>query len=180
MWDDYYLRINYAPHGKNIDINGRYLKRNSSGEQLAGTQDTWHAGITGKATLEAIDLIVAYSKNGQRDILRKWGHATTISNQVMVADRAKEDAWLLGVKYNPSAFPELQFGFSTASHNTPDSGVYQSPDRSECNVDLKYSLVKFNPGLSLRMRYARVNESGAGAEDLNDFRFYLRYLFNLY
>lgn len=179
LWDDRYIRISYAPKGAGIHADGRYLKRDSIGEQLAGNQDTWHAGISFAATLGAFDLVVAYSRNGQRDILRKWGHAITISNQVMVADRAKEQAWLSGAKYKPSSFPGLQLGISMALHNTPDSGIRQSPDRREYNFDLNYSLTRVLPGMSLRGRYARVTESGAGAEDLDDLRFYLRYLFKL-
>jgi hypothetical protein len=179
MWDDLYLRMDYAPKDDNRYINVRYLNRDSTGNRIAGNQDTWHAGITSGITLGDIDLYAAYSRNGSKTILRKWGHATTISNQVMVADRAKEQALLVGAKYSPSSLPELQLGFSVASHDTPDSGVYQSPDREEYNFDLKYSMQDLVPGLSLRARYAWVEESGTGAEDLGDLRFYLRYLFEL-
>jgi hypothetical protein len=179
MWDDLYLRLDYTPKDDNWYVNVRYLNRNSRGDGLAGDQDTWHAGVTSGVTLDGVDLYAAYSRNGSRTILRKWGHATTISNQVMVADRAKEQAWLLGAKYSPSSLPELQLGLSVAGHNTPESGAYQSPDREEHNFDLKYSMQDLVPGLSLRARYAWVEESGPGAEDLGDLRFYLRYLFEL-
>jgi hypothetical protein len=179
MWDDLYLRADYTPKDENWYVNVRYLKRDSIGERLAGNQDTWHAGITSGIALDNIDLFAAYSRNGNRTILRKWGHATTISNQVMVADRAKEQAWLLGTKYSPASLPQLQLGLSMAGHDTPDSGVYQSPDRSEYNFDLKYSLQELIPGLSLRGRYAWVDESGTGAEDFGDLRIYIRYLFTL-
>jgi hypothetical protein len=177
MWNDIYLRMDYAPKEDNWYINIRYLNRDSTGDRLAGNQDTWHAGITSGVNLDDTRLYAAYSRNGSRTILRKWGHATTISNQVMVADRAKEEAWLLGANYTPSVLPELQLGLSMARHNTPDEGAYKTPDRLEYNFDLKYSLNNLIPGLSLRGRYAWVDESGTGAEDLGDVRVYLRYLF---
>ncbi len=179
LWDDIYLRMDYKPVADNWYINVRYLNRNSIGDKLAGDQDSWHAGIAGNITLGNFDIHAAYSQNGEHSILRKWGHATTISNQVMVADRAKEEAWLLGVKYTPPSSPTLKMGVSMARHDTPDSGTYQSPDRTEYNFDLNYSLNKVVPGLSLRGRYAWVDESGAGAENLGDLRLYLRYTFEL-
>jgi hypothetical protein len=97
----------------------------------------------------------------------------------MVADRAKEVAWLLGAKYSPTSIPMLKIGASIARHNTPDSGIYRSPDRKEYNFDLNYNLDKLISGMSLRGRYAWVDESGTGAEDLSDLRFYLRYKFDL-
>jgi hypothetical protein len=179
MWDDLYLRINYRPEGANWYVGGRYLNRNNSGAQLADNQDSWHAGINAGIYLGNLELNTAYSHNGDRNILRKWGHETTISNQVMVADRAKEKAWQVSLKYTPSSAQEMQLCFSLANHNTPDSDKYQSPDRKEYNLDLKYDLLKIIPGLSLRARYAWVNESGNHAENLNDLRFYLRYQYEL-
>jgi hypothetical protein len=179
MWDDLYLRMDYTPKDDDWYINARFLNRNSIGDKLAGNQDSWHAGLMGGITLGDFDLNAAYSRNGDHTILRKWGHATTISNQVMVADRAKEKAWLLGAKYSPPSLPMLKMGVSMANHDTPDSGTNQSPDRKEYNFDLQYSLDKAVPGLSLRGRYAWVDESGAGAKDLGDLRLYLRYQFKL-
>jgi hypothetical protein len=175
MWDDLYLRVDYRPEKSNWHVGGRYLKRNTSDSQLAGNQDSWHIGIIAGKTLGNLELSAAYSHNGDRDILRNWGHETTISNQVMVADRAKEEAWLVNLKYTPPSAQKLQLCFSLANHNTPDSGKYQSPDRKEYNFDLKYDLLKMIPGMSLRGRYAWVNESGDHAEDLRDLRLYLRY-----
>jgi hypothetical protein len=178
MWDDYYLRVNYAPKASSLFFNVRYLRRDSIGEQLAGNQNTWHTGITGGLKLGAASFRVAYSRNGQRTVLHKWGHDITISNQVTVADRADEKAWLLGGSYTPSSVPGLKLGISLAKHVTPDVGENHSPDSREYNFDVKYSLAKIIPGLSFRGRYARVREVGLGAEDLDDFRLYFRYLFD--
>jgi hypothetical protein len=175
MWDDLYLRVDYHPDEGNWHIGGRYLNRNTRGTQLAGNQDTWHIGIHGGITLGGLELNTAYARNGSRDILRKWGHETTISNQVMVADRAREEAWLMGLNYKPPSNQKVQLRFSVASHNTPDRGRYGSPDRKEYNLGLNYNLDEFIPGMNLRWRFAWVDERGNNAEDLHDLRFYLRY-----
>jgi predicted porin len=175
MWDDIYLCVDYRPEASHWHVGARYLNRNSSDSQLAGNQDSWHIGITAGKTLGNFEFSTAYSQNGDRNILRKWGHETTISNQVMVADRAKEEAWLVCLKYTLPAVEKVQLSFSLANHNTPDSGNYQSPDREEYNFDIKYDLLRMIPGLSLRGRYAWINESGDHAEDLRDLRLYLRY-----
>jgi hypothetical protein len=175
MWDDLYLRADYRPQGSIWHVGARYLNRNTRNFQFVGNQDTWHLGIIAGITQGNLEINTAYSHNGDHNILRKWGHETTISNQVMVADRAKEEAWLVGLKYTLPSVQMVQFSFSLANHNTPDNGEYQSPDRKEYNFDITYNLLKLIPGLSLRGRYAWVNESGDHAEDLRDLRFYLRY-----
>lgn len=179
MWDDLYLRLDYQPDSAFWYMNCRFLKRLSSDDSLAGDQDTWHAGISFGLTLGRLDLYAAHSRNGNRDILRKWGHDTTISNQVEVADRARELAWLLGMKYRPQSVPGLEFALSGCILNTPDSGSHQSPDRSEYNIDLQYRLVPWSERTSLRARHAWIRETGAGAENRNDLRLYLRYTVEL-
>jgi hypothetical protein len=179
MWDDLYLRLDYQPDESSWYMNGRYLKRISTGDSIAGNQDTWHAGISAGLTLDKLDLYAALSRNGSRNILRKWGHDTTISNQVEVADRAGESAWLLGMKYHPQSAPGLEFALSGCVMDTPDSGTRQSPDRKEYDLDLQYRLIPWSSGTSLRARYAWVRETGLGAENRNDLRFYLRYTVEL-
>jgi hypothetical protein len=179
LWDDLYLRLDYRPDEAFWHVNGRYLKRISADDSLAGDQDTWHAGISTGLTLGKLDLYAAHSRNGDRDILRKWGHDITISNQVEVADRARESAWLLGMEYRPQSVPGLQFALSGSTLDTPDSGSRQSPDRNEYNLDIQYRLIPWSARTSLRARHAWIRETGAGAENRNDLRFYLRYTMEL-
>jgi hypothetical protein len=179
MWDDLYLRLDYQPDESSWYMNVRYLKRITADDSLAGKQDTWHAGIAGGLTIGKLDLYAAHSRNGNRNILRKWGHDTTISNQVEVADRARESAWLLGMSYRPQTAPGFQFSLSGSIQDTPDSGSHQSPDRNEYNLDLQYRLIPWSPGTSLRARYAWVRETGLGAENHNDLRLHLRYTVEL-
>lgn len=179
MWDDLYLRLDYQPDEASWYMNGRYLKRISADDSLAGDQDTWHAGISAGLTLGMLDLFAAHSRNGNRDILRKWGHDITISNQVEVADRARESAWLLGMTYRLESVPGLQFALSGSILDTPDSGNRQSPDRNEYNLDLQYRLIPWSANTTVRVRHAWIRETGAGAENLNDLRFYLRYTVEL-
>jgi hypothetical protein len=179
MWDDLYLRFDYQPQDAGWYATARYLGRWSAGDRLASDVDTWHLGLNAGLRQDAWHLFGALSQNGVHDVIRAWGHDTTISNQVHVADRAEEFAWLLGAKYAFAELPGLNAAVSFASLDTPDSGVNASPDRREWNLDLQYQFNGNLKGLGLRGRNAWVDERGAGAESLNDFRLYLEYTFEL-
>ncbi|MEW8492502.1 MAG: OprD family outer membrane porin [Candidatus Thiodiazotropha taylori] len=179
LWDDLYMRLDYKPEGDNWYIVGRYLIRESSGKQLVGIQDSWHGGITAGHKTQYFEYALSLSDTGNHTIRYHWGHATAIANQVMVANRAEEQAIKLAVRFWPVVFPGVSFGLSYSLHDTPDSGGNQSVDLEEYNIDFKYILNEWLPGASLRLRHAYVNEDGLGEQDHTDSRMYLRYQFDL-
>ena len=182
MWNDVYLRLDREWTRYGLYGNARYLYRHPVGQRLAGDAGTWHFGVTGGLKKNGLELSMAYSKNDGEAIVRPWGHDTTISNQVYVADRADETAWKLkiGYDFNSDGIKGLTTGVAYAAHDTPNSGSSVSPDRRELNLDLTYEFSRELNGLSLRARHAIVHETGTvDSENLNDSRLYLRYKFDL-
>lgn len=186
MWNDVYVRadcnIKFTDNFS-LFCNARYLDREDVGDQLVGPTDTYMSGVGGGLKAYGATLSAAYGKNGDQRILRPWGHDLAISIQVHVADRANEEAWRAGLAYD---FGEIGIkGLSGwviyGDFDTPDSGVNASQDRDEIDFNLQYDFSSFLKGLSLRVRYAIIDEDEAvGGEDFNDFRFYLRYKFSLF
>jgi hypothetical protein len=181
LWNDLYLKLGYEKRLKrNLTLLAgmRYLQRRSIGQELAGHLDTYHAGLIAGVKTGNFKIHFAWSKNGDQDIDRSWGHDTTISNQVYVADRAREEAWLAGFDYRFSqlGLPGLKAALLYAQADTPDNGAYASADRAEVNLDLQYNFSETFKGLSLRARHAIIHEWGVDtAEDVTDTRLQLRY-----
>lgn len=180
VWNDIYLRADYSREAADMKWSAgvRYLQRRSAGDELAGDVDTEHTGITVAVERGGLILDAAMSRNGDNGFSRPWGHDTTISNQVHVADRAREQAWKVGAKYTfgPGALHGVVVAGLISELDTPDSGVDASQDRREWNLDLRYAFSGALNGLTLRARYADIDESATpAADDHTDVRFYLRY-----
>jgi len=184
MWNDIYLRADYTRDLNDtltLFSNVRYLDRQDVGDKIIGSLDTYMSGIRCGLKAYGATLSLAYAKNGDQQILRPWGHDLAISIQVHVADRAEEEAWRPGLKYD---FGEIGLkGLSGwviyGVFNTPDSGANASPDRDEIDFNLQYDFSDFLKGLSVRARYALIDEDETvNGEDFGDFRFYLRYKFS--
>ncbi len=181
MWNDVYLRVDRHwrfAGGPQYWAILRFLKRDSLGEALAGPLDTYHTGIEVGAKLGGFGAGFAWSRNGEQGISRVWGHDMTISNQVYVADRAREQALKFSVDYRFGAWgwPGLRAGLVYSVANTPDDSPSASPDRGELNLDLSYEFGASVKGLSLRARYATIKEWGSTeAQDVDDIRLYCRY-----
>jgi hypothetical protein len=185
MWNDVYLRLDRkwaSEAGPDYVADLRCLKRKSLGAALAGPLDTYHCGVGLGLKYGGLSGRLAWSRNGDQGITRVWGHDMTVSNQVYVADRARESAWKFaaGYRFSNQGLPSLRAALVYSVANTPDSGPAASPDRGELNLDLGYEFGESLQGLSLRARYALVNEWGTDrAEDVTDVRFYIRYRFEL-
>lgn len=185
IWNDLYLRADYerrVNEQMTIAADIRYLLRNDTGESLAGPVDTYVFGLTGRVTVANCSFAIGYSRNGRQDIIRRWGHDYFTAMQVLVPDRAEEQAFRFDASYDFAGLGLnwLKGGFSQAFFTTPDQGLNTSPDKRETNFDLTFDLGAMAKGLSLRTRYAMVDEDeNIGGEDLDDFRIYLRYRFHL-
>lgn len=186
MWNDIYVRADWSKkltEAFSLFGDVRYLNRKDVGNRIVGPLDTYHFGITGGIELSGVRLMLVYARNGDQGILRAWGHDLTVAPQVNVVDRADEKAWMVGLAYDFSkiGINGLTGGVIYADFDTPESGKNESPDRNETNFDLKYEFSGTLEGLSLRGRYAIIEEDEAmGGEDFNDLRFYLQYKFNIF
>lgn len=191
FWDYYAYELMNAPYFRadcNLSLDDKfslfaalqYLDEEDIGDSIGGDIDTNVFGM--KAGFEAYGarLTLGYAKVGEQNLLRPWGHDLIVSFQVNNADRADEEGLMASLAYD---FSEIGLqGFSAyvryADFDTPDSGATASADRDEIDFNMQYNFSGFLKGLSLRARYAIIDEDEvAGGEDFNDFRFYLRYKF---
>ena len=93
-------------------------------------------------------------------------------------DRADEEAWLIGMSTNFRYFDLKGLGayFNYAVGNTPDSGRNASPDQKEFDLTLEYRREEgLLEGLSMRLRYAKLNQDGIDSNDISDLRAIVNY-----
>lgn len=185
MWNDIYIRADFKTEATDtfyVFGDVRYLNRKDGGNELAGPLRTYHVGIRGGIEAGGAGLTIAHARNGDQGILRPWGHDLTVAPQVHVVDRAHEKATEVCMAYD---FGEMGLrGFSGsvlyASFDTPERGRNASPDRNEIDCEFRYAFSGRLEGLSLRARYAVIDEDEAvGGEDFSDLRFYMQYKFHL-
>jgi len=112
-------------------------------------------------------------------LLRPYGVTPSyLSLIVQDFDRPGEDAVMFGLSYDFSRIGINNLsGFTKFVRSwTPDTGRFASPDQSELNVTLDYHFKKnLLEGLWLRLRYAKVEQYGVGANDMRDFHIILNY-----
>jgi outer membrane porin, OprD family len=112
-------------------------------------------------------------------LLRPYGVSPSyLSLIVQDFDRPGEDALMLGLSYDFSqlGIKNLSSYMKYARSSTPDTGSFASPDQDELNITFDYKFKKgLLNGLWLRLRYALLDQHGAGAEDLRDYHVILNY-----
>ena len=163
-----------------VRVSGQFTDQRSVGDELVGSFDTYNVSLRAAASFGGAVFTFAYSHTDEGARIRNpyGGYPGYISLMLRDFNRAGEDAWLIGLSYD---FADIGLrglsGFvNYASGNTPDSGVAATPDEDELDFTLDYRPPK---GLFerfwLRARAAFVDQHGAGANDVNDFRLILNY-----
>jgi hypothetical protein len=161
-------------------ISGQYTNQQSIGAALTGKFSTSHLGLKGDLSYGSAVATLAYTQTGDGGGMRKpWGSSPSY-NSVIVEDfdRAGEKAWHLGLSYDfaPIGWNGLSGFVSYTSGDTPDSGRNASSDQDELDltIDMKPPAGMLQ-GLWLRARAAFVDQHGAGARDVADYRLILNY-----
>lgn len=161
-------------------LSAQFTNQTSVGDALAGRFSTTHLGAKADLSYAGAVLTLAYTRTGDGAGIRKpWGGSPSYASLIVKDfDRASERAWRLGLSYD---FADIGWeglsGFvNYANGNTDDAGRHASPDQEELDftIDLKPTAGLFK-GLWLRARAAFVDQRGAGAEDLADYRLILNY-----
>jgi hypothetical protein len=163
-----------------LRTSAQYTKQQDVGAGLGGHFDTHVYGGRIAASHHGVILSLAFSRTSDNHRIQNpfGGYPGYLSIIVKDFNRAGEDAWLVGLSYD---LGELGLeGLSTfanlAKGNTPDSGARASPDQTELDLTIDYRPAS-GPlrGLWLRLRSAFVDQSGAGAVDVRDYRVILNY-----
>ena len=163
-----------------LRLSGQYTNQQDIGDHLIGKFDTGMYGIKlamsyKNATLTLARTAVDNNSKIQSPFGGYPGYASII---VKDFDRAGEDAWLAGLSYDFSRLGlEGLSAFTNYVHgDTPDSGSDATPDQKELDftIDYQFGKQRFD-GLWIRARAAFVDQSGSGAEDINDYRVIVNY-----
>ncbi|RLA11748.1 MAG: hypothetical protein DRQ60_09545 [Gammaproteobacteria bacterium] len=154
-------------------IAGQYSHQSSIGDEKGGDLSGDHYGTKLVWENPVITATLAYTLYNGDKIVSNWG-AVPGYTSVMISDfnRAGEKAYLVGVDKDLAAWnrPGWHAGTNITTGNTDDSGKDASPDRTEWNLNLKYTFQTGTlKGLSLFFRHVQVNEKNSHvAEDARD------------
>ncbi|MEA3274270.1 MAG: OprD family outer membrane porin [Pseudomonadota bacterium] len=166
--------------GFGLRLSGQYTDQRSVGDDLIGSFSTSVFGLKAAGDYRNAILSLAYTSTANDSGIRSpfGGYPGYISLIVQDFDRAGEDAWLLGLSYDFAGIGAKGLsGFvNYANGDTPDNGRNASPDQEELDITLDYKPeLGALKGLWFRARAAFVDQQGAGAQDIADYRFILNY-----
>lgn len=161
-------------------LSGQYTNQRSVGDELGGKFDTWTWGLKAAASYAGVVLTLAHtSTDSNAGIISPWGgRPSYLSLMLKDFDRADEDALLIGMSTDFRSLNLKGLGayVNYAVGNTPDSGRNASPDQKEFDITLEYRREEgLLQGLSMRLRYAKVNHDGINANDVSDLRAIVNY-----
>ena len=161
-------------------LSGQYTRQRSVGDELGGKFDTWTYGLKAAASYAGVVLTLAHtSTDSNAGIISPWGgRPSYLSLMLQDFDRADEDGWLIGMSTDFRSFNLKGLGafVNYAVGNTPDSGRNASPDQKEFDITLEYRREEgLLEGLSMRLRYAKLNQDGMDANDVRDLRAIINY-----
>jgi len=164
----------------NTHLSGQYTNQRSVGDELRGKFDTWTWGLKTAASYGGVVLTLAHtSTDSDKGIISPWGgRPSYLSLMLKDFDRADEDAWLIGMStdFRMLNLKGLGAYFNYAVGNTPDSGHNASPDQKEFDITLEYRREEgLLEGLSMRLRYAKLNQDGINGNDVSDLRAIVNY-----
>jgi len=162
-----------------LHFSPSYLKQDAVGDEIGGKFDTVQYGLNAGISFKGGDLTFYFADTPDDGVFAPWGDGKAIIQQINASGRANEKAYAAKASYN---FKEvgingLEGYVFYGKYNTPESGRFASPDINETNFSLQYTFDEKSElkGLSLRVRYAIIDQKGA--EDYDDFRIYIKYTF---
>ncbi len=163
-----------------VRLSGQFTDQRSVGDELVGSFDTYNVSLKSAASIGGGVLTLAYSHTDDNAGIRSpyGGYPGYTSIIVKDFNRADEDAWLIGLSYDFAniGWDGVSGFFNYAFGDTPESGAAASPDQDEFDFTLDYRPPQgFFDGFWLRARVAFLDEHGAGANDIEDYRLILNY-----
>jgi hypothetical protein len=187
LWNTFYAESNRTwtfTEDLALRLSGQVTYQKSVGDELAGDFSTYVYGAEAAVSCIGAIFTAAFSvTDDSSNILSPYGqYPGYLSLMIKDFNRADETAWLIGLSYDFSRVGiEGLSGFANyANGNTPESGPNASPDQEELDLTLDYRIREgFMQGFWLRLRGATLNQSGPGAQDVNEIRIVLNYDFEV-
>jgi hypothetical protein len=156
----------------------QYTDQTSTGDDLL-TGDDFDAasfGFKGEVAVGPTLFTAAWtSTDDGTSIKSPWGgYPGYTSVQVEDFNRTGEDAWMLRAAYAFPADTGLSVYALYVDGSRPDDPALFAKDEYDLNLQWT-PRIAWARGLSLRLRYARVEQDDPGNTELDDFRFILNY-----
>ncbi|MGI9341622.1 MAG: OprD family outer membrane porin [Gammaproteobacteria bacterium] len=172
LFNTFYTELNWdRKFGEDLGLklSGQYTDQRSVGEDLLGDFEThaWGARIATSYRYAVVTLAFTQTDDGAGIRSPYGGRPSYLSLMIRNFDRANERAWRAGLSYH---FDRLGLPNVSAIINVAKGRRARDPstrarlaDQTEydCTVDFRPERGILN-GLWLRLRYARVDETGAG------------------
>jgi hypothetical protein len=184
VMNSFYGRLDYS-QGLSQDYSFaahlKYLDQQDIGDSLTGEIDTYMAGVDIGVAGHGAKLTAYYGAVGDDAIENPFGgdYAVQLLNKWL--ERAEETVWGLKLDYDfkQVGVEGLTAYLFYADFDTPDSGVNASTDHQEIDFNLLYTFGGRLEDLSLRFRYAYVDqdENVGNGNDWDDVRFHIEYRF---
>ncbi len=159
-------------------VTFQYSDQRSHGDELltGGEFEAHQFGIKAEAPAGPLFLTAAWTRaGGDRDLISPWaGHPGFTGVQYSDYNRAGEEALLFRAAYEFESVPGLSAYALQVIGSAPDAATSSRWD--EGNLNLEWAPPEsWLSDLSLRLRYAHVEEKGPVRRDLEDFRVILNY-----
>lgn len=183
LFDTTYLQANYAFAGTDIIkpfIAAQLASQGDSGDKLLGEVDSTLWGLQGGFSMGKAKFTLGYNsvsedttayKNG--GFLAPYNFSTSplfTNNMLETLENGNAvDAAKLTFNYS---FPDIKLQLSYATFDFKNNVA----DRDEIDTDVTYALDQYQPGLSVRWRFALVTSDTKSVETTNN-RFQLQYVF---
>jgi hypothetical protein len=161
-------------------VSAQFGSQSDSGDKLLGDVDSTLWGVQGGVSMGKAKVTLGFNtvseetsayKNG--GFLAPYNFSTSplfTNNMLQTLENGNAgDAAKLTFNYN---FPDIKLKLSYATFDFKNNVA----DRDEIDADVIYSLDKYEPGLSLRWRFALVTSDTKSVETTNN-RFQLQYAF---
>ncbi|MFV0436554.1 MAG: OprD family outer membrane porin [Desulfopila sp.] len=176
-----YARVNFMKDVGEIrlQITPSFLSQKSDGKDYIGHLDSTQYGFSTGARAYGFDLTLFYTRTDDDPVFAPWGDSKVMIQQILASGRADENAYGARLIYDfgrlgiDGLSTYIFYGYYDVDH---DSKTYA--DVNETDFNIQYNFSGFLKGFSVRGRYAIVDYDGGTADDLNDFRIYLRYAFS--
>jgi hypothetical protein len=172
LFNTFYTELNWdGKFGEDLGIklSGQYTDQRSVGKDLLGDFDTstWGTRIAASYRYAVIRLAYTQTDDGAGIRSPYGGRPSYLSMMIRDFDRANERGWRAGLSYHFDriGLPDVSAVINIAKgrHARDPETLARLPDQTEQNytVDFRPKRGILN-GLWLRLRYARVDEDGAG------------------
>jgi hypothetical protein len=181
----FYTEASYAfPLSKDVSLklSAQYADQRSTGSDLLTGADfsTRQWGVKGDIGVGAAAFTLAYTDTANGDTMRSpWGgYPGYTSVQVQDFFRAGESASMVKAAYDFTRHgaPGLS-AYALWVHGAGVKAPAYNEDEYDLNVQWTPDKTGFRRGLSVRLRYAQVDQRGGGDPSIKDFRVIVNYDF---